>query len=56
MAEELSNPGGVRGDKPSVAEQLALSTSPQQAAGTPARTGMDYPTAYEPQGQPNSQR
>ena len=56
VAEELSNPGAVRGDKPSVAEQLALSTSPQQAAGTPARTGMDYPTAYEPQGQPNSQR
>src|SRR5918994_4750870 len=56
VAEELSNPGAIRGDKPSVAEQLALSTSPQEAAGTPARTGMDYPTAYEPQGRPNSQR
>jgi regulator of protease activity HflC (stomatin/prohibitin superfamily) len=56
VAEELANPGAGRGDKPPVAEQLALSTSPQQADGTPPRAGMDYPTAYEPQGRPAPQR
>ena len=45
-----------RGDRPPVAEQLALSTSPQQRTARRRRVGMDYPTAYEPQGQPNSQR
>ena len=54
-AQELVSPS-LRGDKPPVAEQLALSTSPHPADGTPPRVGMDYPTAYEPQGQPNPQR
>jgi regulator of protease activity HflC (stomatin/prohibitin superfamily) len=54
-AQELESPS-MRGDKPPVAEQLALSTSPQPVDGTPPRVGMDYPTAYEPQEQPNPQR
>src|SRR5918994_2174979 len=53
-AQELESPS-LRGDKPPVAEQLALSTSPQRADGAPPRAGMEYPTAYEPQGQPSSQ-
>ncbi len=51
-AHELENP---RGDKPPVAEQLALSTSPD-TTGRPDHVGMAYPTAYEPKVQPAPQR
>ena len=46
----------LRKDKPSVAEQLAVSAGPEKANGPAARVGMEYPTAYEPGGQPNQPR
>ena len=65
-AQEAERPG-PRGDKPSVAEQLAVTTGGPDGTGDetapplyPAQSeytaGPNYATAYEPGGQSNSQR
>ena len=54
-AKELEAPV-LRKDKPSVAEQLAVSAGHEKANGPAPRVGMEYPTAYEPGGQSNQQR
>ena len=54
-AKELEAPVPRR-DKPSVAEQLAVSAGPEKSNGPAPRVGMEYPTAYEPGGQSNQPR
>jgi hypothetical protein len=64
-AQEAERPG-PRGDRPPVAEQLAVTTGDNGSDGGsgpayyPAQSeytaGPDYATAYEPKGQPNPQR